>query len=172
MSKDCSAVAVYTHIDQAEEAVSKLGEGGFPLTQVSILSSDIKSEKKIHGFVTSCDVAKAAAGTGAWVGGIFGLLTGAAFIFVPGVGPVIAAGTFATAMLGGVEGAVVGAAVAGTFGWLSALGIDKAHILKYEESIKTGKFIVIAHGTAEQADKAKHILGGTAPAQLDSYAAA
>src|SRR5262245_2405446 len=99
MAAEHSAVAVYAHIDQAELAVQKLGEGGFPLTQVSILASDIQSEKKIHGFVTSCDVAKAAATTGAWVGGIFGLLTGAAFLWVPGVGPIIAAGSFATAML-------------------------------------------------------------------------
>ena len=68
------------------------------------------------------------------------MLTGAALLFVPGVGPVIAAGTLATAMLGGLEGAVAGAAVTGVLGWLSALGVSKDHILKYEESVKAGKF--------------------------------
>jgi hypothetical protein len=172
MAAESSAVAVYTHMDEAEAAVQKLGEAGFPLTQVSILTSNIKTEKKVHGYVTSCDVAKSAARTGAWIGGIFGLLTGAAFMWIPGIGPVIAAGTFATTMLGGLEGAVAGAAVAGTFGWLSALGIDKAHILKYEEFVKAGKFVVIAHGSADQAAKAKAVLDGTSPAEIHSHAAA
>ena len=106
-------VGVYAHIDQAEDAVRMLGEGGFPIQHVSIIAKDLGTEKKVHGFVTSCDVAKSSARTGAWVGGIFGLLVGAAFLWVPGVGPLIVAGSLASAVLGGVEGAVAstGAAV-------------------------------------------------------------
>ena len=65
MSTESSVVAVYAHIDQAEDAVRKLGEGGFPIQHVSIIAQNLGTEKKVHGFVTSCDVAKSAARTGA-----------------------------------------------------------------------------------------------------------
>jgi hypothetical protein len=166
MAQEDSVVAIYPHIDQAEEAVQQLGKGGFPIDHVSIIAKDLGTEKKVHGFVTSCDVAKSSARTGAWVGGIFGLLVGAAFLWVPGVGPLIVAGSLSSALLGGVEGAVAGAAISGTFGWLAGLGISKQHILKYEESVKAGKYLVIAHGSTEDVTKARGILAGTRPAEL------
>src|SRR5215469_3996985 len=123
MAHENSVVGVYAQLDQAEEAVRALGQGGFPIQHVSILAANLGSEKKVHGFVTSCDVAKSSARTGAWVGGIFGLLVGAAFLWVPGVGPLIVAGSLSSALLGGVEGAVAGAATTGLLGWLMSLGI-------------------------------------------------
>ena len=172
MSQENSAVGIYTSMDAAEDAVRQLGQGGFPVQHVSIIARDLGTESKVHGFVTSCDVAKSAARTGAWVGGIFGLLVGAAFLWVPGVGPLIVAGSLGSALLGGVEGAVAGAAVTGVFGWLASIGISKEHILKYEESVKAGKYLVIAHGTAEEVTKAKQILGETRPAELNAHAQA
>ena len=169
MTQESSVVCLYVDVDAAEEAVQKLGAGGFPLEQVSIISKDMVSEKKVHGFVTSCDVAKASARTGAWVGGIFGLLTGAALMWVPGVGPLVVAGSLTTMLLGGVEGAVAGAAVSGFLGWLTGLGISRQHILKYEESIKTGKCLVVAHGTPEQVAKASTILEATRPAEIERH---
>jgi hypothetical protein len=170
MAKESSAVGIYNHLDEAEEAVRKLGEGGFPIQHVSIIAKNLGSEKKVHGFVTSCDVAKSSARTGAWVGGIFGLLVGAAFLWVPGVGPLVVAGSLGSALLGGVEGAVAGAAVTGVFGWLASLGISKEHILKYEESVKAGKYLLIAHGSVDDAKKARAILEGTRPAELNIHA--
>ena len=169
MSQDNSAVGVYTNMDAAEDAVRQLGQGGFPIQHVSILARDLGSEKKVHGYVTSCDVAKSTAKAGAWLGGIFGLLTGAAFLWVPGVGPLIVAGSLTAAVLGGVEGAVVGAAASGMLGWLFSLGISKEHILKYEESVKAGKYLVIAHGSADAVATATTILKGTGPAALDQH---
>jgi hypothetical protein len=169
MAAESAVVGVYTELDAAEDVVRKLGEGGFPIQHVSIIAQDLGSEKKIHGFVTSCDVAKSSARTGAWVGGIFGLLVGAAFLWVPGVGPLVVAGSLASVLLGGIEGAVAGAAGAGLLGWLLGLGISKQHILKYEQYVKAGKYLLIAHGSADDAAKAKQILTPTKPAELDVH---
>jgi hypothetical protein len=171
MAQESSVVAVFAHMDEAEDAVQKLDAGGFPVAKVSIIAQNLGTEKKVHGFVTSCDVAKSAARTGAWVGGIFGLLIGAAFLWVPGVGPLVVAGSLSSALLGGLEGAVGGAALTGLLGWLSALGISKQHILKYEESIKAGKYLVIAHGSPDEVGKAHRILEGIKAAQLDVHGA-
>jgi uncharacterized membrane protein len=166
---DQSVVGVYNSMDEAEKAVHALDKAKFPIQQVTIVTKDIATEKKVHGYVTACDVSKAGAKTGAWVGGIFGLLVGAAFMFVPGVGPVIVAGSLASALLGGMEGAVAGAALGGILSGLAAWGISKQQILKYEEVVKAGKFLVIAHGSADDVKKAQQILSGTGPAELTSH---
>jgi uncharacterized protein (TIGR03000 family) len=73
MDADSSVVAIYEHIDQAEDAVQHLGKAGFPIDRASIIARNLGTERKVRGFVTSCDVAKSSARTHAWVGGIFGL---------------------------------------------------------------------------------------------------
>src|SRR5262249_45999494 len=150
-------------------AVRGLGDGGFPIEQVSIIARHLEDDRRVHGYVTSCDVAKSSAVTGAWVGGIFGLLAGAAFLWLPGVGSLVVGGSLAAVLLGGVEGAVAGAALSGVLGWLLGLGISREKILKYEEAVKAGKFLVVAHGPAEQVERAREILAASRPEQLDRH---
>jgi hypothetical protein len=150
----------------AEEAIHALDQSSFPLRQVSIVAQNLESEKEVQGYITVGDVAMSGAGTGAWVGGLFGLLVGAAFIWVPGFGPLLVAGPLAAALLGGIEGAVVGAAGGGLLGALLGWGVSKQHILKYEEKLKGGKYLVIAHGDADLVSKARTILEGTDVSEL------
>ena len=111
MTKQVSAIGTYEDMDRAEEAVHALDRGNFPIKQVSIVAQDLESEHEVQGFITAGDVALSGAGTGAWAGGLFGLLIGAAFIWVPGFGPLLVAGPLAAALMAGAEGAVAGAAV-------------------------------------------------------------
>ena len=128
MSEQC-VVGTFDNMSSAEEVVEKLQEGGFPVEQVSILSQNFQSEKKVHGYVTACDTSKAGAKSGAWFGGLFGVLVGAGFLWIPGVGPLLVAGPLAAILLGGVEGAVAGAAfgglLGGLFGGFGGFGGDK-----------------------------------------------
>src|SRR5262245_39824471 len=164
-----SVVGVYKSMDEAERAVHELDRAKFPIDQVTIVTKDIATEKKVHGYVTACDVSKQGAKTGAWVGGIFGLLVGAAFMWVPGIGAVVVAGSLASALLGGVEGALAGRALGGILSGLAAWGISKQHILKYEEIVKAGKFLVIAHGSAQDVTKAREVLGKTGASELTTH---
>jgi hypothetical protein len=164
-----SVVGVYSTMDEAEQAARALDLAKFPINQISLVTKDISSEKKVHGYVTACDVSKQGAKTGAWVGGIFGLLAGAALMWIPGVGAVVVAGSLASALLGGVEGAVAGSALGGILSGLAAWGISKQHILKYEEVVKGGKFLVIAHGSAAEVEKAQKILAATGPSDLKAH---
>src|SRR5262245_16484873 len=164
-----SVVGVYKSMDEAERAVHELDRAKFPINQVTIVTKDITTEKKVHGYVTACDVSKQGAKTGGWLGGIFGLLVGAAFLWVPGVGPVIVAGSLSAALLGGVEGAVAGSALGGILSGLAAWGISKQHILKYEEVVKAGKFLAVAHGSADNVKKAQSILSGTGASELTTH---
>ncbi len=165
-----SVVGVYDVASKAEDAVHALDRAGTPIRQVSIIAQNMQSEKEIHGYIGSGDIAKTGAETGAWVGGIFGLLIGAAFIWVPGFGPLIVAGPFAAALLGGIEGAVAGATGGGVLGALVGWGVSKKHVLKYEEHLRGGKYLVVVHGTHEQVENAREILRGTGPHELEIHA--
>ncbi|MCB9419881.1 MAG: DUF1269 domain-containing protein [Ardenticatenaceae bacterium] len=167
-----SVIHVYESMTAAETAVRKLDQENFPIKQVSIMAQDMASEKEVHGFITTGDIAKAGVGTGAWVGGLFGILVGAAFIWVPGFGPLFVAGPFAAALLGGVEGAVAGAAGGGLLGALFGWGISKQHILKYEESLKAGQYLLIVNGSPEEIEQARSILKDSEAVETSVYAEA
>lgn len=164
--KQQSVVHIYQSMGEAEDAVKRLIDQKFPANQISIVTQNLETEKQIHGFITVGDVAAKGAASGAWVGGLFGLLAGAAFIFVPGFGPLIVAGPFAAALLGGVEGAVAGAAGGGLLGGLFGWGVSKEHILKYEEVVKGGSYLVIANGDDAHVNQARTILQGTQAAEV------
>lgn len=78
-------------MDEVEFVIGKLSDSGFAPTQLSVVTKDIQDSKKVQGFITTGDITKTSAEAGAWVGGLFGLLTGAAFLVVPGVGPIVIA---------------------------------------------------------------------------------
>jgi hypothetical protein len=164
-----SVIGVYNNMPQAEDAVRALDQGGFPIEQISVVAQDLQSEKQVHGYITAGDLARGGATTGAWMGGLFGLLVGAAFVWVPGFGPLLVAGPLAAMLLGGIEGTLAGAAGGGLMGALVGWGVSDKHILKYEEHVKGGKYLVIAHGTNEQVMMAREILDRTVAEEVNVH---
>ena len=168
---DPSIVGVYETMEQAEAAVRKLDQGHYPIKQVSIVAQNLQTEKEVRGFITAADFAKGGAGTGAWVGGFLGLMMGGAFLFVPGFGPLMVMGSLASVLLGTAEGVGLGAAGGGLLGALAGWGISKQHILKYEDHVKGGKYLVVAHGAADEVARAQTILQTSTPSELNHHAA-
>ncbi len=169
-----SVIGVYGSLSKAEEAVYKLDWAGFPIKQVSIVGQHLEQEE-VQGYVTVADIARKGLRAGAWAGGLFGLLTVAASVWIPEVGRLLVAGPLATALLGflgGLEGAVAGAAWGGVLGTLVGWGVSKQHIIKYEEHLKAGKYLLIAHGSAAEVEHARHILHSTAVEDLHLHSGA
>ena len=160
-----SAVAVFTTASEAETAVRTLLEAGFSKEQVSIISRHLEGDHRVHGY--SSDTATVAGGL---LGGVFGILLGSAFVWLPEFGPLIVVGSIAAEILGGFEGAVVGGAVAGAMGWLTNLSITEAKIGRYETLLKEGRFVVVAHGDADVVDRAAEVLATCSPDELDRHA--
>ena len=96
--------------------------------------------------------------SGAFWGGMWGLLFGSAFFAVPGLGPILVAGPLVAWIVGALEGAVVVGGLSAIGAGLFSVGIPKDSIVEYEAAIKSDKFLVLAHGTAEQVEKAKAIM--------------
>jgi hypothetical protein len=51
-------------------------------------------------------------------------------------------------------------------GILVGVGVSKEPIIKYENHGKAGKYLVIAHGSGEEVERARNILQGTAATEL------
>ena len=69
-----AAVAVYESYPEAQAAVDLLAKADFPVDQVSIVGSDLKTVERVTGKLTWGRVAAAGAASGAWLGLFFGLL--------------------------------------------------------------------------------------------------
>ena len=107
--------------------------------------------------------------TGAFWGGLWGLLFGSAFFWVPGLGPLLVAGPLVSWIIGALEGAVLVGGLSAVGAGLYSLGIPKNSILQYETALKTGKFVLIAHGSLDETTRAKEILGRTTPETLEHH---
>ena len=90
LSKDQDiAVAVYDEHSTAEEAVKTLQRGGFDMKKISIVGKDYETDEHVVGFLNAGDRAKIFGKLGAFWGGLFGILFGAALIFIPVIGSVV-----------------------------------------------------------------------------------
>jgi uncharacterized membrane protein len=157
-----SVVGIYHTMAQAEEAVHRLDRAGFPVKHISVVTQNLASDKTTHGYITpGDDLTVRGAAAGAWVGGLLSLLIGAAFLWIPGFGPLLVIGRLAALLVAGVEGTMLGAAAGSLLGALANWGIAEEHILDYEKQLRAGKHLVIAYGTAEEVDKAHAILRET-----------
>ncbi len=169
MEQANATVGVYETHNTAVDAVKSLADRGFPMDKVSIVGKELENIEDIKGYYTWKDPAKAGAGIGGFWGSLFGILVGVGFLVMPGVGGVFVAGSLAAVLLGGVEGAALGAASGGVFGALMGLGIGKNKVLKYQENIKAGKYLVIAHGSADEVTTAREILNDTDHHEVETH---
>ena len=162
-SNDNMAVAVYDRHDDAEAAVKALQLAGFDMKKVSIVGKDYAIEEHVVGYLNAGDRAKIFGKFGALWGGLMGILFGSALMFMPVVGHVIVLGPLAAALVGALEGA---AAV----GALTALGVPKNSVLRYETALKAGKFMLVVHGDAQDLKRAADLLRTSGYVSLDDHA--
>jgi uncharacterized membrane protein len=156
-----AAVAIYNHHSEAEAAIKELQRAGFDMKKLSVVGKDYHTEEHVVGYYNSGDRMKYWGKMGAFWGGLWGLLFGAAFFWVPGLGPLVVGGPLASWIIGALEGAVVVGGLSALGAGLYSIGIPKDSIISYEMAIKSDKFLVIAHGTPDEVNRAKEILEGT-----------
>ena len=53
---------------------------------------------------------------------------------------------------------------------LYSIGIPKDSVVKYEAALKSDKFLILAHGTADEVAKAKDIIQSTRPVEVGLHA--
>lgn len=169
MNKDSAVVASYPSHTAAEAAVKALQQAGFDMQKLSIVGRDYHTDEQVVGYYNAGDRMKYWGRQGAFWGGMWGMLFGSAFFWIPGLGPLIMAGPLVGWMVGALEGAVVVGGLSAIGAGLYSLNIPKDSILNYETAIKTGKFVLIAHGSPADATRAQEILKHTQPETLEHH---
>jgi hypothetical protein len=166
-----SVVGVYKSHSDAEQSVRELQKAGFAMKKLSIVGKDYHTEEHVVGYYSVGDRMKAWGKLGSFWGGLWGLLFGSAFFFVPGIGPVAVAGPLVSWIIAALEGAVVVGGLSALGAGLYSVGIPKDSIVNYETQIKAEKFLLIAHGTMEEVQKAKELLAKTPAQELNIHSA-
>jgi len=164
-----AVVAIYDTHAAAEEAIAELKRSGFEMTKLSVIGKDYHTEEHVVGYYNAGDRMKYWGKMGAFWGGLWGLLIGAAFFWVPGIGPLVVAGPIAAWIVGALEGAVVVGGLSVLGAGLYSLGIPKDSIVEYETAVKADKFLLVVHGTADESAKAEEILARTKAAEVTDH---
>jgi len=167
-----SVVAVFKSHVEAETAVKELQESGFDMKKLSIVGRDYHTDEQVIGYYNAGDRMKYWGKLGAFWGGFWGLLFGSAVFMVPGVGPLVMAGPIVGWLVGALEGAVVVGGLSALGAGLYSMGISKDSIIQYETALKSGKYVVIAHGTAAESADALEIIRRFDPDALEKHPAA
>jgi hypothetical protein len=163
-------VAMYPSHTQAEAAVKELQRSNFDLKSLSIVGRDYHTEEKVVGYYNTGERMKYWGKLGAFWGGIWGLLFGSAVFFIPGVGPLLAAGPIVGWIVAALEGAALVGGVSAVGAGLISLGIPKDSVLMYDSALTAGKFIVIVHGSAAEVTRARETLTSTGFESLGEHA--
>ena len=158
MSNPDSAFFVFDTHASAEDAIRTLGQSGFDMKKLSLVGKGYHSEEKPMGFYTAGDRIKAWGGTGAFWGGIWGLLLAPAVFVLPGLGVVGMAGPIVATLVGALEGAVVVGGLSALGAALTQVGVPKDQVIKYEAALKVDKYLLVVHGSAEDQEKARSVL--------------
>lgn len=166
-----SVVAIYNSHSEAEGAVEILRKAGIDVTKLSIVGRGYHTEEQVTGYYNTGDRMKYWGKFGAFWGGLWGLLVGAAVFLVPGVGPILVAGPFAAAIVGALEAAVVVGGLSAIGAGLYSLGIPKNSIVKYETALKADKFLLIMVGTGDEVGKALDVIRTTQATEVESHPA-
>jgi hypothetical protein len=150
-------MAIFGDENDVNIAVSRLREGGFRATDISILMADNRGSKDFaHKKETKAPEGATLGGaTGAVIGGAFGWLTGIGAIALTGFGPLIAAGPIMAAL----AGMGVGGAVGSVAGALIGMGLPEYEAKRFEGMIKEGKALLSVHcDNSQWVARAKDIL--------------
>lgn len=169
MNGTSAVIAAYETHSEAENAVKELQRSGFEMNKLSVVGKEYHTEEQVVGYYNAGDRMKYWGKMGAFWGGFWALLFGAAFFWVPGVGQVLVGGPLVAWIVDALEGAVVVGGLSALGAGLYSIGIPKNSVVKYEKAISADKYLLVAHGTAAEAAKARDILSTTGPFHLDQH---
>ena len=99
-----TVVGMFDDTMHARQAVEDLVDSGFAREDISLVARG--TDEDIEHYNARGEDVSQGAGIGAALGGVGGLLVGLGALAIPGVGPVVAAGTIGSALAGAGIGAL------------------------------------------------------------------
>src|SRR5579871_3070963 len=136
---------LYESAEDGQQAVARLEASGVAADDISILANNAENwfepETNValaEGVGARVEGAVTAAGIGAGLGGVAGLLAGLGLLAIPGLGPVVAAGWLAATALGAAAGAATGEIV----GIFTGAGVSRPDAEFLAEGLRRGGTVV------------------------------
>ena len=145
-----TVAGLFENTRDADRAINDLRSLGFNKDAIGVMAQQKTldaGKREGNDLGTSAGVG-ATGGTAA--GGLAGLLVGVGALAIPGLGPIIAAGTFGSIVASTVVGAGIGAAAGGIAGSLVGMGLSKEEADLYSEGVKRGGILVTVKAEQDQ----------------------
>ncbi|MEA2206971.1 MAG: hypothetical protein QOE77_3747 [Blastocatellia bacterium] len=166
-------VGIFNSRGEGEKAVAQLEATGIPRDRITLLTPAAK-EQLADVRTTEAEQPGMGKALGATVGGALGVAGGLpigaaiASFFVPGVGPIIAAGLVGAALLG-FGGAATGAAAGEAMEEGIAHGLPHDELFVYEDALRKGRTVVLAFAEDEEvADRGRGALAQAGAESIDA----
>lgn len=165
---EANVVGLFRNVEAADNAVRKLLRAGFDREDLSLfareevlsnyrdyLETEVAKDEQVSDVAEGAGAGALAGGV---AGGLLGLLAGIGAIVVPGVGPLVAAGSLAVAAGLTAGGAGLGAAVGGIIGAAASLGLTEEEAQVYAEGVRLGGVLVVVETTEERTESAEAMM--------------
>jgi hypothetical protein len=154
--------ALFDRYEDAHRAIRALYNYGVLTNEISVMTRAETVQGRLDYQVTRPEDRDSAVGNaavgGAATGGLIGLVAGVAALVIPGIGPVISAGTLTTALGLTAAGAGIGAAAGGLIGAMTDLGLSEEETDVYAEGIKRGGILVTVRTEEDERDEVEDLL--------------
>ncbi len=165
---------VFESRGDAERAVNQLRSLGIPQDNIGLITPGSQPDAVERGVpVTDTEEPGMGRAMGAAVGGAMGAAGGAtlglaaATLAMPGIGPVIAFGMLGAAVLG-IVGAAAGAAVGDRVEEQLGEGIPHEDVFLYEDALRHGRSIIIAHVDDDREDRAREVIENAGAGDIET----
>lgn len=166
ISVQTRAFGVLSNRETAEKALTELKKSGFPMEKVSIIAKDLEKGDRIGNAKTTDTVGEQNVNSPTAVisdlvaGSTWGtLLVGLSGLALPGIGPILAAGSLGVALLTTLGGVAMGTVASGNLvKSLVDLGIPEEEARVYSDRLLAGNYFVIIDGSEAEIDRAQGIL--------------
>jgi hypothetical protein len=164
-SQEKRAFGVFRDRQAAEQALNELKASGFPMSKVSIIARDADQGEQLSGAEVTDHIGNKDLGAGTGVVGevatnsaLGSVLVGLGSLAIPGLGPIIAAGSIATALVATVASTgIEAAAFGGLVKAVTDLGIPEEQARAYSDRLHQGDYLVIVDGTEDEIGRVQPI---------------
>jgi hypothetical protein len=135
-----TVVAAFSSRDEVNRAVDELQRAGFPRDSIGVVARDAEGKGRAQPKEGKETYTEEGAAIGAFAGGSVAALVslGMSFGVIPVIGPILAVGPLAAALLSAAGGAAAG----GLAGALVGLGLTEEEASYYEGEVKAGRYLV------------------------------
>jgi len=171
-----TVIGLFDDFSSAQSAIAALTARNITQADISVVARDTtggsadldqNGDRKQAMKEGAKDGAGAGAVVGTGIGGTIGLLAGLGTIFIPGIGPIVAAGPLVALLTGAGVGAAAGAAVGGLVGALTKVGVPEHDAHFYAEAVRRGGTLVTVRATDEAANDVADILSDHGAVDVD-----